>query len=159
MELPDSSKNLWMVPNLLLQKFPAPVFSATTRLELRSTVIGERAGLIIAGMDYSYLALENRADGTHLVNKICHDADKGNRETNQTDIFYHGSSIFLRVHVETDAVCRWSYSIDGKDFISVGTTFTARKGLWIGAKIGLFAVSPEKENSSGRADYDWFKVE
>ncbi|RPI02628.1 MAG: hypothetical protein EHM64_13650 [Ignavibacteriae bacterium] len=93
------------------------------------------------------------------MNKICHDADKGNRETNQTDIFYHGSSIFLRVHVETDAVCRWSYSIDGKDFISVGTTFTARKGLWIGAKIGLFAVSPEKENSSGRADYDWFKVE
>ena len=31
--MPEGSKNLWMVPNLLLQKFPAPQFTATTRLD------------------------------------------------------------------------------------------------------------------------------
>jgi beta-xylosidase len=155
----DSSRNLWMTPSLLLQKFPAPKFSATTRLEFRPASIGERTGLVVFGFDYSFLGLEKRIDGVHLIKALCRDADKGNKEILQADIPYAQQNLFLRVSVDTGAVCRFSYSTNGIDFTSVQSDFTAREGRWIGAKVGLFAVAPNGCTTSGFADYDWFKIE
>ena len=157
--MPESSKNLWMVPNLLLQKFPAPKFSATTHLELRPTTIGERAGIVVFGFDYSFLVLENRIDGVHLINSICKAADKGSEETVQSDIPYSQQIVFLRVSVDTGAVCRFSYSADGKNFTYVGTEFIACAGRWIGAKVGLFALALHGSTPSSFADYAWFRIE
>jgi len=156
--MPESSKNLWMVPNLLLQKFPARKFSATTQLEFRPTIIGERTGIVVFGFDYSFLVLENRIDGVHLLTSICKDADKGNPETVQSEIPFSKQTVFLRVSVDTGAVCGFSYSADGKNFTYVGTEFTAREGRWIGAKVGLFAVAPEGSKSMDFADFDWFRI-
>ncbi|RYE38314.1 MAG: glycoside hydrolase, partial [Sphingobacteriales bacterium] len=49
-KMPDSAKNLWDVPNLLLQKFPAEKFTVTTKLEFspNTKLENEKAGLIIA---------------------------------------------------------------------------------------------------------------
>jgi beta-xylosidase len=157
-EMPERSKNLWMVSNLLLQKMPAPRFLATTELELHPTNIGERTGIVIFGFDYSFLALENRADGVHLINGICKEADKGIGETIQADIPYSQQTVFLCVNVDTGAVCRFSYSADGKNFTNIGTEFTAREGRWISAKVGLFAISPNGSTSLGFADYNWFRI-
>jgi beta-xylosidase len=159
MTMPDSGKNLWLVPNLLLQKLPAPSFSATTRLEIRVTSIGERTGIVIFGFDYSFLALEKKADGVHLIEGICKDADKGTVETIQDDIPYDQRTVFLRVSVDTGAVCRFSYSANGKSFTDVDPQFTAREGRWIGAKVGLFAVSGKGNSTAGFADIDWFRIE
>ena len=157
--MPEDSKNLWLVPNLLLQKLPAPKFSATTQLEFRPTNIGERAGIVIFGFDYSFLVMENKADGIHLLTSICKDAEKGNAEIVQADIPYFKYTVFLRVSVDTGAVCRFSYSANGKNFTYVGTEFTAREGRWIGAKVGLFAVRPAQSVVGGFADYNWFRIE
>jgi len=54
------NNNLWGNPNLLLQKFPAPSFKATTKVELHTdsnTVQNKKAGLIIMGLDYAYLSV------------------------------------------------------------------------------------------------------
>jgi len=40
----------------------------------------------------------------------------------------------------------------------VGNPFAARKGKWIGAKVGIFAIRKGKTNENGYADFDWFKV-
>ena len=39
--------NLWMVPNLLLQKFPAPNFSTVTKISLfpEEVIMGKTSGL------------------------------------------------------------------------------------------------------------------
>jgi beta-xylosidase len=158
LSMPESSKNLWMVPNLLLQKLPAPSFSATTQLDLRFTSIGERTGIVIFGFDYSFLGLEKRADGVHLLKGVCKDADKGTVEIIQEDIPYVQQAVFLHVNVDTGAVCRFSYSSDGRNFTNVGTEFTAREGRWIGAKIGLFAVSGKGDSTAGFTDFDWFRI-
>ena len=157
--MPEGSKNLWMVPNLLLQKFPAPKFSATTQLELPPNTIGERTGMVIFGFDYSFLVLENRADGVHLLSGVCKDADKGNSETVQADIPYTQRTVFLRVSIDTGAVCRFSYSADGKKYTYVDQQFTGREGRWIGAKVGLVALAPRGSSSLGFADFDWFRIE
>jgi beta-xylosidase len=157
--MPEGSKNLWMVPNLLLQKFPAPRFSATTHLETCPDNIGERTGLVIFGLDYCFIVLENKYDGIHLLNGVCKSADKGSEETIQADVPYTQKTVFLRVSIDTGAVCHFSYSADGKIFTNVGTEFTAREGRWIGAKVGLFALAPKGSTSSNVSDYAWFRIE
>jgi hypothetical protein len=39
----------------------------------------------------------------------------------------------------------------------MGKNFTARAGLWIGAKVGLFCLSTDAEKKSGHADFAWFR--
>jgi beta-xylosidase len=48
---PTQSGNLWRVPNLLLQKFPAPSFTVYTQIIFKPELIGEKAGLVIMGKE------------------------------------------------------------------------------------------------------------
>src|SRR5688500_15434925 len=50
-QLPDSFRNYWDVPNLLLQKFPADSFTVTTKCSFTPNpkLEGEHTGLIIMG--------------------------------------------------------------------------------------------------------------
>ena len=59
--VPDNYKSLWDVPNLLLQKTPSDNFTATMKLTFRPNpkYKGERTGLVVMGMDYAGLILEN----------------------------------------------------------------------------------------------------
>lgn len=50
-------------------------------------------------------------------------------------------------------------NMDGKIFISLGQSFTAREGKWIGAKMGLFCSRPVSNNDGGRVVVDSFIVE
>jgi hypothetical protein len=52
-----------------------------------------------------------------------------------------------------DGRCAFSYSTDGKTFAILGEPFTAKPGVWIGAKVGLFSIGA----GQGYADYDWFR--
>jgi beta-xylosidase len=157
--LPDGFRNFWDVPNLLLQKFPAPEFTATAKVTFTATANGESTGLIIMGLDYSYLALVKQADGLHLVQRAVHNADKGEKEKEIETRPVQASTGYLRVKVTNGAVCHFSFSGDGRDFAPIGEAFTARPGRWIGAKVGLFAVRNAAGGESGYADYDWFRVE
>ena len=51
-----------------------------------------------------------------------------------------------------NAVCRFSYSLDGKRFTSVDETFTARPGTWIGAQFGFWCNRFSPKNDSGWLD-------
>jgi len=157
--MPDKAANLWLVPNLLLQKLPAPEFTVTTKLDFSNLAMGERAGLIIMGMDYSYVAMERAAGGFHLIKAACNDANDGSKETVESEIAGLDEFALLRVKVNPGAVCSFSYSKDGKNFASLGKPFTARKGKWIGAKVGLFCLVSGEPKESGHADFDWFRFE
>ena len=156
--LPEDYRNLWDVPNLLLQKFPAPQFTATTRVTFTPRTEGERTGLLVMGQDYSYLALTQGADGLYVSQAISRDAERRNPESESARRRVAGSIFYLRVQVTETAVCRFSYSSDGTNFVPVGEPFTARKGRWIGAKVGLFAIRTGTTRETGYADFDWFRV-
>jgi len=51
-QLPDSFKNYWDVSNLLMQKFPAAVFTATTKVSFKPRLNGEKFGFTILWLDY-----------------------------------------------------------------------------------------------------------
>ena len=158
-KIPDSAKNYWDVPNILMQKFPAEEFSVTTKLEFKPRLDSERTGLIVMGMSYAYLSLVKKPDGIYLTHNTCLQADKGSTETEKIIDKMAAAVIYLRVTVKRKANCSFSYSIDGMNYKPVPGDFTAQPGRWIGAKVGIFCTRKTQTNDSGYADFDWFRVD
>jgi beta-xylosidase len=157
--LPDDYKNFWDVPNLLLQKFPAPEFTVTTKLTFTPRADEEKTGLIIMGLDYSYLSVKQKGGELFVSQTVCREADKGSAEKEAGEQKVKANQLYLRVSITRDALCRFAFSTDGVKFSSIGDPFTARPGKWIGAKVGIFAVRNGSARETGYADFDWFRIE
>jgi beta-xylosidase len=158
-QIPEKIRNLWDLPNLLLQKFPAEEFTVTAKVRIDSRLDGEQFGLVVMGSDYSYLGVTKNANKLFVSQFTAKDADKGNAESESSKMPMPENEFYLRVRVEKDAVCRFSFSVDGSSFMSVGNPFKAREGRWIGAKVGFFFRRPSKFNDAGTADIDWVRFE
>lgn len=159
--VPKDFISLWDLPNLLLQKMPAAEFTATTRLTFKPNpnLDGERAGLVVMGRDYAMLSIEDTPQGLVLSQIECLKADRKGTETVNATINLKEDTFYLRVKVAKGGVCSFSYSLDGKKFLSLGNNFTAKEGMWIGAKTGLFVSRPVSNNDGGWMDVDWFRIE
>lgn len=159
-KVPDSANNLWNVPNVLLQKFPAEEFVATIKMTFHPNpkLQNEKAGLAIMGLSYADLNLVSKADGNYLVYNICKHADKGDAAQSFTVSKVRDGALFLRVSVAAGGLCNFSYSFDGNSFKKIDEGFTASQGRWIGAKVGIFCTRENQTNDSGYADFDWFRI-
>ena len=147
---PDDTRNLWTVPNLLLQKLPAREFTATTVIDAAHLRDGERSGLIIMGREYSYLAVLKSGSGVRLI-RVTGTSEEGT-------LTLKSPTVYLRVTVTDEANCEFSFSRDGKSFETLGEGFKAKPGMWIGAKVGLFALGSAESPTRGHADYLWFRI-
>lgn len=156
----DSVKNLWDVPNILAQKFPADEFIATTKLKFTPNpkVQNEKAGLVILGLSYANIFIQSKADGLYLMQGVCDAADKGNSEKDKEILKLNSSEIYLQVKVRKGAKCSFAYSLDGKKFQNIVGDFTATPGKWTGAKVGIYCSGSQKNNDTGYADFDWFRI-
>ena len=159
MPMPDAARNLWDVPNLLLQKFPAPEFMATAKVTFHALADTDKTGLVVMGSDYAYVSVKRKGDALVVSQTICKRADAGGAERESTQQPVTGADFYFRVRVTGDAMCEFSYSLDGAAFSVIGEPFQAKKGRWIGAKAGLFAVRSGVAPEHGYADYDWFRIE
>ncbi|MFD0990105.1 glycoside hydrolase 43 family protein [Mariniflexile jejuense] len=157
----EDTENLWMVPNLLLQKFPAPNFTASTKITLipEEATSGKTAGLIIMGMDYATLSISHDEKGYFIKQTEAIKAIDGAEEkTNEVERLKTNSAYF-RVEISSpDAMCQFSYSENGKKYKKIGKPFKAKEGKWIGAKVGLFSVSTQEAKRGGYADVNYFKI-
>jgi beta-xylosidase len=154
-----ASDNLWMAPNLLLQKFPAPEFVVTAALTFAPLADGDTAGLIVFGQDYAWVGLRKTATGLRLITVVAKDARNGKPEQEVAGREAAGSTIFLRVTVGQGGECRFSVSPDSGLFEPIGGSFVAKPGQWVGAKVGIFATARPDTAKSGHADWSWFRVE
>jgi beta-xylosidase len=155
-------QNLYDAPNLLLQKFPAPAFTVTTRLEFTPASEGEAAGLMIFGIDYAWIGVRQAANGPSLVLAVNRKAQNpGAREQVVTAMaeFPFDAPVYLRVSVDRTARCQFAFSCDNCEFTPIGGPFPAVGDRWVGAKVGLFASVPAAAAKSGCADFDWFYVQ
>jgi beta-xylosidase len=150
-------ENLADVPNLLLQKFPAPAFTVTTQITFTPGHAGEQAGLVIMGKAYAYVSLRSLVTGLVIAQVTKPSADQGSAEIE--DVVWNSPTAYLRVSVQDRAICQFSYSENGQVFQSIGTEFRAAPGVWIGARIGLFCIASNAKPSRGFADFDWFRFD
>ena len=155
---PADAVNLWNISNLLLQKFPAPEFTATAKLTFDARFDGEEVGLVVMGIDYGTLSLKRNNGKLEVQSTFCKQADKAGKEEIMETKPFDSSTIYLRAQVRAGAVCSFSFSTNGETFLPIGNSFKAREGRWIGAKIGFYALRNGVINDAGSADIDWFRV-
>jgi len=156
---PAEFKNLWDISNMVLQKFPAPEFTATAKLTFNGRFDGEEIGLIVMGLDYGRIAIRRENGKFAIQSAVCKQADKGAKEELVIGSVVESNTLWLRVQVAKGAESSFSYSTDGVSFTSVGSLFKAREGKWIGSKVGFYAIREGIINDAGSADIDWFKIE
>ncbi len=168
--LDENFVNFWNVPNLLLQKFPADSFTATTKVKVSAKADGQQSGLIVMGHDYCRLSVEKQGNSFVLKQISCHGAERGGAEKENVIATLEPSrhfgaglypnyerEIYLRVKVEDGGLCTFSYSLDGRKFHNAGEKFQAKQGKWVGARMGYFSVAPYGRER-GWIDADWFRV-
>jgi beta-xylosidase len=147
------------LPELLLQKFPAPAFRATGKMMLHPENNGDKAGLIIMGEDYAYIGVKKRNNGMLIQQGICKSANKKSPEIIQGKEIPESEVIYFKTAILDNAKCKFYYSLDRNEFIPFGSAFDAKPGRWIGAKTGIFCLGQEKTNDAGYVDIDWFRIE
>ena len=178
----DLRPSLWKTPNLMVQKFPAFAFTATMKARVGAKEVTEESGLIIQGRSYARIGLRYTGKQEFEVVYVeCRDADKGKDEdkavvlaTVPATVIGAGlrtanvKDVWLKVDVTPGeipekglgpkATCEFSWSLDGEKWTKCDKTFQAREGKWIGATVGIYAVSGQECRDRGWIDVDWFRV-
>ena len=173
---------LWDTPNLMVQKFPAFAFTATMKAQVGAKEATEESGLIVQGRSYARIGLRYTGKQEFEVVYVeCRDADKGKDEdkpvvlaTVPAKVIGAGlrtanvKDVWLKVEVTPGeipekglgpkAMCEFSWSLDGEKWTKCAKTFQAREGKWIGATVGIYAVSGPDCRDRGWIDVDWFRV-
>lgn len=157
---PSDNGSLFFAGNLLLQKFMAPSFTAVAKIDFHGDSEGERSGITLFGNYYTTLCVEKRNNGNFLV---LYEGKYENRRyfvpVELTSEKAGAGTIWFRATVFDDATCSYSYSIDGKQYRAIGQRYKTEKGIWVGAKIGVYCLSPNVTQGKGFADVDFFRVE
>ena len=162
------------MPNLLLQKWPAPEFVCITKLDLSHLDDGEEAGVISMGICYGLLTF--RRDDDHLqprfikgeqkYGKVLVEAvEESAQELPEID-WRHAGKIYVKYTVKKTGtqdlnsrekgfpleLVTFEYSTDGSSYSKAGE-MNAVPGRWVGVKNGVFCCyeGSEVKESSGYA--------
>ncbi|MBI2419176.1 MAG: glycoside hydrolase, partial [Ignavibacteriales bacterium] len=149
-----NAKNLWHSPNLLMQKIPAESFFLETVVDATNFPEGGRGGLIVFGLDYVFFGIKRENGKFIIIQQTCTKAETGSPEQERARQNTSTSKVYLRMEMAPGAVCNFSYSTNGKEYLPLGVPFTAKAGKWVGAKVGLVYDSEKQE---GFAEFDWFR--
>ncbi len=157
--IPEQSLNLWMSPNLLLQKFPTEIFTNTVKMDVSHLNDGEESGLIVFGLDYASVIVKKVGDHYIIEQRVCMKADQNQPEKVNAKEETQSSNLWLRLKLQKGGKVNYFYSTDGEKFTGIGESFTAREGKWVGAKTGLYAKRSGIIGLGGYSLIDWFRVE
>lgn len=156
---PENYKNLFDVPNLLLQKISAPNFTATVKASNFLKNNNEEFGFVIMGLDYSYLRIKRIDSKFYISQIVCLNADKKTNEEELSRTEIKNKDLFLRIKISEDGSAIFSYSEDQKNYRKIGEKFSIKEGKWIGAKIGFLALREGFINDAGYTNIDWIRFE
>lgn len=132
--------------NALLQKVPARSFVVETMLSLRPMQWGEEAGLAVVGQSEAALAL--RFNG--LISQVIFRTDSESIVLGETS----SEQLKIRLTFDEGGRCTFSFGEVGN---LMPPKFQAVKGKWIGAKLGLYAITRLECSITGYAEFDYFR--
>lgn len=143
---------------ILTQKAPATRFIVDTRVHLANAVDGDRAGLIVNAMQYTWLGLRRNAGRTELVRTVCGPFGPRCREESTVVLADAPDTLVLRMAMNENAFAGFSYSLDGRTFKPAGDAFPVTRGTWVGAQVGLFSVGSRARAQHSFLEADYFNV-
>lgn len=170
------------MPNLLLQKWPAPEFTCITKLDLSHLADGEEAGVISMGMKYGLLTF--RKDNNHLLPRLIKGEQKYGKilveavEESAQELakidWDRAGEIYVKYTVKRTGtqdlnskekgfpleLVTFAYSTDGSSYRKAGE-MNAVPGRWVGVKSGVFCcyAEPVVKENSGYAVVDYVEYD
>ena len=179
-KLSEHWKNLWEVPNLLLQKTPGDEFTVTAKVRFTSKADGQFGGIIMMGHNYQALVVKRVGKEFQLLILTCEDADRGKvqkeelvttlKPTAEDKIDYKPGiheDIYLQLKVRNEEAGQagggkpkvsFAWSQNGKKFSDCGSAYQMKEGKWIGAKFGFVAAETNPKVDKGWLEADWIRV-
>ncbi len=156
------------MPNLLLQKWPAPEFTCLTKLDLSHLAEGDEAGVISMGVSYGLVTFEKNGDrlvpsfvtGEQKYGKILPETTVETRHALAELDWSQAKELHVRYTVKRAGtqdlsssekgfpleLVTFEYSTDGAVYQKAGEMH-AVPGRWVGVKNGVFCAS---RNTAGK---------
>ncbi|WP_229412873.1 glycoside hydrolase 43 family protein [Massilia sp. Root335] len=156
--VPEADGQVRAAGSILTQKAPASRFIVETRVRLAGAVDGDRAGLIVNAMQYTWLGLRRSGGRTDLVRTVCGPFGPRCREESTVVLADAPAELTLRMAMNENAFVGFSYSLDGREFKPAGDAFPVTRGTWVGAQVGLFSVGTRARAQPSYLEADFFNV-
>ncbi|MCX4270217.1 MAG: glycoside hydrolase 43 family protein [Lachnospiraceae bacterium] len=135
----EAGTQLCDVGNLLLQKWPAPEFQITAKIDVSGLIDGDYAGMVSLGGVYNGLALKVK-DGRRNLVQMTGEWLKANETETVLETFSE-DVLYLKMIVKGETEVSFCYSADGETYRSIGEMVKATPGRWVGVKAGLFVIN------------------
>lgn len=119
-------------PNLLLQMVEYELFTIDAHLTTIHDTDDCLSGLIVFGIEYAYIGIKNNYILLYKGSDIAEDML-------MSKVSVNSKKVFLRIEWEY-GLCSFYYSLDDDIYHKLNYKFLAKKGVWVGTKIGLFCV-------------------
>ncbi|MGN0514786.1 MAG: glycoside hydrolase 43 family protein [Lachnospiraceae bacterium] len=149
------------LPNLLLQKWPAPQFCCVTKLDISHLESGDMTGVISMGMKYGAFTITRQDDRLNLLfvngvqkyGKILAEQTEEEAGNVETVALKDNENVYVRYSVRRvgkqdlnenekgfplEEVV-FEYSFDGENYRTAGSMH-AVPGRWVGVKNGMFCI-------------------
>lgn len=155
------------MPNLLLQKWPAPEFTCITKLDLSNLSDKDEAGVISMGMSYGVLTFQKEGEklipsyisGEQEYGKILPETTKESAQILPAIDMNQAKELYVKYTVKQTGTrdlnenekqfplerVKMEYSTDGSNYQTAGE-MDAVPGRWVGVKNGVFCASANKES-------------
>ncbi|WP_306392201.1 glycoside hydrolase 43 family protein [Telluria beijingensis] len=156
--VPEADEYVRGAGSILSQKLPATRFLVETQVRLDGAVDGDRAGLIVNALQYTWLGLRRRDGNTELVRTVCGPFGPRCKEESTVVLPRAPSSIYLRMYMNESAFVHFSYSLDNREFKPAGDPFPVTRGGWVGAQVGLFSIGSRPRPHPSFMDVDYFRL-
>jgi beta-xylosidase/alpha-L-fucosidase len=143
--------NLLKVGNVLTQRpLRTSTNVVTVKLDVDGMADGQSAGLFhFTTAGYAGVGVTQTNSVRQLIYRSGLNVERGAE--------VKGSSVWLRSVWGLDGVCRFSRSLDGKNFELVGEPYQMKWASYRGDRIGLFNYNSAAD--AGYVDVDWFHYE
>lgn len=147
--VPGNADDLRTVPNVLGQVLPGIPSVFTTTVGVGDVPVGTRAGVVVLGLHYAWLGVI-RTEAGYFVDGGVDGVPAGDTAASGLQPLTT-PSIDIRVVTDTDDRASFSWRTAGEHaaaaagqqpWLNVPWTFSLSKGHWVGAELGVFAVSP-----------------
>jgi beta-xylosidase len=158
---PDADDYVRGANAILTQKAPASQFLVDTHVRVDNARDGDRSGLIVNALQYTWLGLRKRGDANELVWTICgpfHAFGPRCKEETKVILAHAPASLYLRMYMNENAFAQFWYSEDNRVFKPAGEAFPVTRGGWTGAQVGLFSVGNQAGTAPAYLDVDYFRV-
>ncbi len=152
--VPYNSRSIGDIPQLFMQKICFANFSVKTKCKLNLVSDGDEAGFVMFGKSYAYICVVRRNGQNYLeIRKgaIGGTADETLCQSQPYDEPY--VTFQLSAKYEDRNKLTYRFTFGGSAFTH---KFYAEKGVWTGAKMGIYARS--ENGSEGSATFKFFRV-